>query len=241
MGLAAVVAAALLVVVLATNVLGSWRLTPRFDLPFTPAKGTPPPYTPPPAPTPVGGSALPVGTGEPMISQGFWQALLKVLVVVVVLAVLVFIAGLVWRLRRQTETELSIAPQVSVHEVVRDAVQTARDYLSRYADTGDLARAIIGAWAALEDAAADSGHRRRPEQTPSEFTADLLSSASGADVEIAELLGLYHRARYGTDAVVGALTRTDADRAADLLAEVASRLDGRLDDQRSRPAGGRHG
>lgn len=239
-GLAAVVAAALLLVVLATNVLGEWRLTPRFNLPFLPAEGTPPPYTPPPIPTPARGSGLPVA-GQPVGSPVDWTAVLKVIIGLVVLAVLIFLAGLLWRTRHAPETELADATQVSVHEVVRDAVQNARDYLSRYADAGDVARAITGAWAALEDAAADSGHRRRPEHTPSEFTADLLTSVSGADAEIAELLGLYHRARYGNAAVVEALTRADADRAATLLAEVAARLDGRLDerpDERARPAPG---
>lgn len=252
--MAAAAAGALMVVVLASNLLGSWRVTPRFNLPIIPAKGTPPQYTPPPAPTAPQMSGLPSSAAEPLISQDAIDTILRVVVVIVALAAAVFVAGLLWRLRRPEPTEAeAAAPQVSVHEAVRDAVQTARSYLRRTRETGDAVASIIGAWSALEEAAAESGHRRRPEHTPSEFTADLLASVSGAEREIQALLGLYHRARYGSAAVIAGLTRDDADRAGELLEAIADQMDDQpdaafrrpRDDDRSEQAGlgldGRHG
>ena len=235
-GVAAVAAGALMLVVLATNVLGSWRVTRRFNLPIIPAKGTPPPIAAPDLPEQPSMSAMPsMSPSEPLLSQQTLETILTVIVVLAVTAGAVFVGGLLWRLRRTSETAQDSAAQVSVHEVVRDAVQTARDYLVARRDTGDVARNIIGAWTALEEAAADSGHRRKPQHTPSEFTAQLLNSVSGAESEVEELLGLYHRARYGTAGVIAALTTTDSTRAVTLLSAIADQMDDHPDAPFRRP------
>lgn len=228
-------AAALMLVVLATNVLGSWRLTSRFNLPFSPAKGTPAPVEAPELPELPSASMPPRSPNEPLLSEATLDTILTVIVVIVVLAAAVFVGGLLWRLRRTPDEAADGAAQVSVHEVVRDAVQTARNYLLANRDTGDIAGNIIGAWAALEQAAAESGHRRRPEHTPSEFTAQLLHSVSGAQAEITELLGLYHRARYGNSDAIATLTPADSSRAVNLLAAIADQMDDHPDAAFRRP------
>lgn len=60
---------------------------------------------------------------------------------------------------------------------------------------------VIGAWVALERAAAGSGIERPRSHTPSEFTADLLARAGCDDATVTTLLTLYLRARFSEHAV----------------------------------------
>ena len=64
------------------------------------------------------------------------------------------------------------------------------------ADTTPPTDAIIAAWLALEDAAVRSGAARAPAQTPTEFTLAVLSTTPASPQAVAELLALYHRARF---------------------------------------------
>ena len=50
----------------------------------------------------------------------------------------------------------------------------------------------------LEDVAARAGRRRRPSQTPTQFTVGVLERVTDDRDAVAELLGLYHRARFGS-------------------------------------------
>lgn len=227
--LAALTVVGLFVIVLGANALGGWRVTPRFHLPFDLPQRTPAPFTPPmqtPGRMPSRG---PLPQHEPLISADVMQTIVRVLVIIVIVAVLVFVAGVAWRVTRPGRREgepagiASAVPDARVE--VRRAVQQARQSLRRHRHTGDVAATIIAAWSALEAVAADTGHRRRPEQTASEFTAALLTDLSGDEQTISELLGLYHRARYGTAEVVAALAEADADRADALLETLADRLE----------------
>ena len=65
-------------------------------------------------------------------------------------------------------------------------------------DPGD---AVIAAWLSLEDAAAESGVRRHPAQTPTEFTLAILRSTRADADATRELLALYHLARFSTHPV----------------------------------------
>ena len=91
--------------------------------------------------------------------------------------------------------------------VLRRGVTEAQRFLEQIA--GRPTDAIIAAWIALEEAAADSGVRRRPSETPTEFTVAVLQRTHADPDATAELLALYHRARFsgspiGTDDVVRA-------------------------------------
>ncbi|QGN31850.1 DUF4129 domain-containing protein [Microlunatus sp. Gsoil 973] len=61
---------------------------------------------------------------------------------------------------------------------------------------GNPTDAIIAAWLALEEAADASGVHRRPAQTPTEFTADVLGRTGVPTEPVRTLLGLYLRARF---------------------------------------------
>jgi hypothetical protein len=58
--------------------------------------------------------------------------------------------------------------------------------------------AIVRAWVGLQEAAEDSGVRRRPAETPTEFTARVFAAVD-ADKDAADtLLALYLRVRFGS-------------------------------------------
>lgn len=59
------------------------------------------------------------------------------------------------------------------------------------------ADAIVRAWLGLEQSAQESGIVRRPEETPTEFTARILKAAFADDRAVQVLLRLYLRARFG--------------------------------------------
>jgi hypothetical protein len=98
---------------------------------------------------------------------------------------------------------------------LQDAVDTALAHVDAAATSHD---AVVAAWVALEDAAAEHGTTRAPAQTATEFTALLLTAqlsttpgrggrAVSADVDT--LRRLYQRARF-TDRPVGADAVRDA-------------------------------
>ena len=219
---AALTLSALALTVVATRALPPVTIRPWFNLPQLPQRTyTPPVFTPQGQPSgmPTGGSLVPS-----VVARGIWHGLIAVLVVLAA----VIVAGLLWRLTRNRgrhEEDQSPETSIPVGQVVQEAVRTARTYLRRHRETGDIAGSIIAAWAAVEEVAGGSGHRRKRAQTATEFTAELLSSVSGADAEIDELLRRYHRARYGTRAVIDGLTEADADRADELLGIIAERIE----------------
>lgn len=208
---AAVVLGLGVLAVLAAASGGRWGISDRFRLfggqPTSVPTALPTPvaaYTP--APPPLGSDA------------GGW--LLPVLWALLVVAVLVA-AFVVWRVLPRRPTKhghptssgdvLAGSLDPSAPEVQR-GLGLAQHLLDTVADPTD---AVLAAWVALEQAAGRSGHPRRPADTPTEFTVEVLSATPADRSAVTALLGLYHRARFsghgvGADAVVEARRCLDA-------------------------------
>jgi hypothetical protein len=137
------------------------------------------------------------------------------IVVLIAVVVLTVVAFLIWRAVRKRlqrpepgetlmmgpleDAELEPAPEPDAPQV-RRGLDRAIDILGEPRRPRD---AIEQAWLGLQEAAEESGVRRLPAETPSEFTARILSRV-GADREAARvLLDLYLRVRFG-DAPVSA-------------------------------------
>ena len=211
----AAVAGVLVLAVVGAAVSGTWHLTARRWewVPPIGAGMTPPALPPQPTarPTPVQTRSVDVGWIGP---------------VAIVLAVLVAAAlgWWLWRryqrsaVERRAEREGGIAvvmpAQVEV-PVLRRGVAAAQRHLDEIADPNN---AIVAAWLALEAAAATSGVRRQPAETPTEFTLDVLASTAADPRATRELLGLYHRARFSAAGV----TREDVAAASRCLVALAA-------------------
>jgi hypothetical protein len=196
-GVPAVFAGGLLVVVAAATA-PSWSVTDRFGV----WGGTPSyaPRTPPPLPLPSGEETPP-----PLEGSGVGTWTLPVLWVLLALAV-VALAFWIWRVLprpavKAPAEEPTGGPAVGGSAdapAVRQGVSDAQQLLDTILDPTD---AVLAAWVALEDAAARSGLPRHPADTPTEFTARVLT-ATEADAEaVTRLLGLYHRARFSAGGV----------------------------------------
>jgi hypothetical protein len=86
---------------------------------------------------------------------------------------------------------------------------------------GPPSDAVQQAWLVLEEAAAESGTARRPDQTSTEFTGAVLAAHDVDPGAMATLRTLYQRARFGRP---DAVTDADADRAVDALDRIADTL-----------------
>jgi hypothetical protein len=75
---------------------------------------------------------------------------------------------------------------------------------------------VVQAWLVLEEAAANSGHPRRPHQTPTEFTEAVLAALEVDADALAVLRRVYQRARFSTHPV----TEDDVHTARDALRVV---------------------
>lgn len=192
-------------VVLAAAWGGSWEIEPRdldlawldwLQLPTAePLQGT--------LPEPVAGADAIDASGD----GGWLGAALGVAVRVagalVALALVAWLVRGLWRWfryrdapRRRAEPA-SGAVGVRADEpdlpVLRRGVAEARRFL---ADVDRPVDAVVAAWLALEEAAGSSGVHRSPAQTPTEFTVAVLERTSADAGTTAELLALYHRARF---------------------------------------------
>lgn len=224
----AVVLAALLVVVgvLAAALSGPVSLEAR--------SGDDPTWTPPPAPSVTVSVTLPPSDGEaeeppPVPAWIVW--LVRAVQVLVVLAVLTALALLLrhatrgWRLDRddvpedrvppgdEAGDELSDTAVAALREGVREATRALEDDVP----PGD---AVIGAWVAVETAAARTGVVRDRAQTASEFAVRVLDATRADPAATRELLALYLAARFGARGV----DADDVRRARDLLTVVGQGL-----------------
>lgn len=98
------------------------------------------------------------------------------------------------------------------------AVARAEAHLAAAAEPGD---AVVAAWVALEDEARLQGVGRRPAQTATEFTVELLTHSAAPAASVSVLRGLYHRARFTAHPV----TSDDVADARAALARIAAALD----------------
>lgn len=81
----------------------------------------------------------------------------------------------------------------AVRQGVRDAGAALDSAVAQEAERD----VVVRCWLALERAAEHAGTQRSAAQTPTEFTASLLRTHRADAAATAELLGLYHRARFG--------------------------------------------
>ncbi|WP_402465467.1 DUF4129 domain-containing protein [Isoptericola aurantiacus] len=84
------------------------------------------------------------------------------------------------------------APVVPLPELT-DAVTRALAHLEDAPTPDD---AVVAAWIALEEVAAEHGTRRHPAQTPTEFTQDVLGRTPAPPDATATLRTLYQQARF---------------------------------------------
>ncbi len=165
---------------------------------------------PPAAPVPIDGptyvETLPPGLdGQTAgMSIGDYTTYLAVAVA----AVLIVVAILYLRRRNTRPAEpgeahhdhvaagdaVAAAPTPEVQlPALRRGVQHARHLLDTARSPRD---AVTAAWIALEDATADTGHRRNPAQTPTEFTTTVLDATPADPDAVTTLLRLYQGARF---------------------------------------------
>ncbi|ADG76292.1 hypothetical protein Cfla_3415 [Cellulomonas flavigena DSM 20109] len=107
---------------------------------------------------------------------------------------------------------------------LREGVQEATRALEDDVPPGD---AVIGAWVAVETAAARTGVVRDRAETASEFAVRVLDATRADPAATRELLRLYLAARFGAHGVDAA----DVRRARDLLRVVGQGLVARADDE----------
>ena len=98
--------------------------------------------------------------------------------------------------------------------VVQQGLATALEVLLATADPTD---AVLAAWVHLEAAAERSGVPRKPSDTPTEFTARVLTGTPADAESVETLLELYLRARFSR---IG-LTAADFARARDCLTRLS--------------------
>lgn len=119
---------------------------------------------------------------------------------------------------------------------LRDAARTAADDL-RAAPAERVSDVVVLSWERLEAAAGRLGSGRPPHATPTEFTSDLLAR-NGADPQAAaELLRLYHRARFSRRP----LPAGDGPAAVAAFDAVAASIGPAAADSRPTGTGRRHG
>lgn len=213
---AAVVAA--LVLGLAVLVAGTVGPVPR-----DPVDGAAPPVV---APAPLGPPSVPsrspgeTVSDEPATTVDLSPQALAVLGGLLGLALLVALARRL-RVRHADPDEppdvgrrAGLAPD----EVAAGLARAVRDQAAvlRRADPRSSRDAVVTCWLRLEDVAAGAGVPRRPEQTATAFTAGVLERLTRDDAAVADLLALYHRARYGSSP----LPDDAAARAADALDRI---------------------
>lgn len=213
-------------------VLGAATATPwRFRLPDV---AVPAPTASDPVQPQLPGEIVPHDQTPPSYDVITW------IVVALSVAGAVLVAVLLWLLARRVVRALAtpedddpddLAPGHATTgtaadlplPALQDAVATALARIDHAATPHD---AVVAAWVALEDAAAEHGTRRDPAQTPTEFTTHLLTSrrTDGHDVpadDVDTLRRLYQHARF-TDRPVAT---DDVDAARTALSRIARALD----------------
>ena len=225
--------AALLVVVavLAAALSGPLSLEARtggVDATFSPPPVPTDSVTPPPAEDPLEAPPEPPAWAS-------W--LVRAVQAIVLLALLAGVALLLrraargWRLDRADDEDEHVEPgedagdelSATAFAALQDGVRAATRALEDDVPPGD---AVIGAWVAVETAAARTGVVRERAQTASEFAVRVLDATRADPAATRELLALYLAARFGSQGV----DEDDVRRARDLLAVVGEGLVAPADD-----------
>jgi Domain of unknown function (DUF4129) len=158
-----------------------------------------------PQPVPPPSSAVP-RVIHPAVT--FSWVPIAIVMAILVLATL-FVIVLLWIRKhprrgapRQFSTVDADAEDVIVGQEATPDLPTLHRGLARASEVLETARtprdAIVRAWVGLQEAAEDSGVRRRPAETPTEFTTRVFAAVD-ADKKAADtLLALYLRVRFGS-------------------------------------------
>jgi hypothetical protein len=166
--------------------------------PIPSATSTPPP--PPPSSTPL----------PRQIDAGVTFSWLPIAIVMAILLLaVIFVIVLLWirkhprrGAKRSFATIDTEGEDLLVDPESMPDLPTLRRGLSRASEALDTERvprdAIVRAWVGLQEAAEDSGVRRRPAETPTEFTSRVFSSVDADRGAADTLLALYLRVRFGT-------------------------------------------
>lgn len=156
----------------------------------------------PPQPT-TAPTALPHhSTANPAVVFS-WLPIVIVLALLLMAVILLLIRYWLRHRRIPVGRFLSVEPALDDSPI---DTETAADLpvlhrgLVRAADVLDTDReprdAIVRAWIGLQEAAEDSGLRRRPAETPTEFTSRVFESVDADRAAAAALLGVYLRVRF---------------------------------------------
>ena len=192
--------------------------------PKRPGGAGPPPLPEPPTPPLV----------PPSFSQGHsWLTwLVLVLQTVVVLTVLwILVRVLVtamreWTFRRRPRKEAEPEVEFDLLEhpdVLADDLATGAEHHQALLAGGSPRNGIVACWHEFEQTAARRGLARKPWQTSSEFTLQILDLVSADGGAVGRLAGLYREARFSDHEV----TEADRSRARHELDTILGSLAGR--------------
>jgi hypothetical protein len=212
----AVVLAAVVLLGAATGT--PWHVNPPSVPDFDIGPMSMPAYTEPPASGEVPDQLPPVDAHSLAWIGWVLVALLAGLVVFLLVRWL-----MKWRLPvpgQHSELDAPVA-EGDIDDEVRQAVANAVDAaITRIQAAGPPRDAVIEAWLELEAAADRVGVIRDPAQTPTEFTAALLSETAAPDEAVARLRRRYHAARFSRHPV----SERDVAEARDALGLIAVAL-----------------
>jgi prepilin signal peptidase PulO-like enzyme (type II secretory pathway) len=192
------------IVVVGAAVQGAARFTGlrwviRWD--FSAPTFTPPPFSAQPSATPA-----PASEGGTRGASLDWGLIVGIAIVLAVLIAVFFLIR--WLLGRRRVPMPTIDADIAVISeepkapeqaepnapVLQRGFQQAIAVLDEVREPGD---AIVAAWLGLQEAAEDSGIRRRPAEAPSEFTTRILSRVPADRAAVDTILRLYLGVRFG--------------------------------------------
>ncbi|GAB3525669.1 DUF4129 domain-containing protein [Arthrobacter monumenti] len=193
----------LLLVVLGANSMGAPEASPRFEIGQIDRE---PPSIPSPRATEPGSGG---GQAEPEPEPG--DSSLPLVLMLAAAALLIIGAALIVQSAvrsRYSERNDPLEEEEPDGDIVPLIVEEDLTTFARHFDDAEAALlgedasadAIIQCWLALERAASLAGRGRRLSETPSEFTAAVLSAFDTDPDDIRLVLRLYQRARYGVRA-----------------------------------------
>lgn len=168
---------------------------------------------PTPTPTPTRAPLTPAPGSRGLDLPGWLGPLLAVVAALLVAGLVALVVSRLWQRRRSRPEALDPLEEVTGTGTAATAAPAVRRGIARSLEVlespRDLDDAVVRAWLGLEEAAADAGVPRAAAETPTEFTARLLSRVP-ADREAVEVLReLYARARFGGR--TGARTRSPVE------------------------------
>lgn len=219
-GLLLVVLAVGLLTVLASASGTPWTVTDRFQLWGATPTSRQPAVTVSPQPAATR-PPLPSSDTASLLAPLLWAAL-----AVAVLALAFWIWRVLPRPHQKAPPSTGLGadalgrPVEASAPALRQGLVSAQHLLDTVRDPTD---AVLAAWVALEQAAERSGVPRRPADTPTEFTVQVLSSTEADAAAVGTLLRLYHRARFSVGGV-GPAAVTEARGCLDVLARSWSRF-----------------